>query len=454
MAPIAAWIALRGDLAWPPAWLGLAVLFWVTGFDVIYACQDVGFDRSQGLHSIPARLGVRATPCGWRRPAMRHDRRARRPRAGPIPWGGSTSWASSAVAVLLAYEHALVRPDDLTRVNVAFFQVNIAISLGIAGLSDVADLPASRQRVTVAVVAVANRSIRTKISVTMEVSEESVERFVEGRGSMPTEASRLQAIREKVEAGQRLSFEDGHGAGGVERPVRAGDDGEPGPRAVQRQFRLLQRQHAHQPDERLRLQVRLLRLPRRPRRSSRLRDGARPDHRTRGPGARAGGDRAAHRRRACITSCRSTITWTWCAGSTRPIPRFTSRRTPASRSSSSPRSRGCRSSEVLRRLVDAGLGSLPGGGAEIFHPEVRERDLRRQGVDRDVARGPPHGAPARAALERDDALRPHREGQAPDRPHDPPPRRSRTRPAASRRSSRWRSTPTTRGWTRSPGPRA
>ncbi|MFO0909145.1 MAG: UbiA-like polyprenyltransferase [Isosphaeraceae bacterium] len=58
LAPVAAWIALRGDLAWPPLILGLAVLFWVTGFDVIYACQDVEFDRASGLHSIPARLGV------------------------------------------------------------------------------------------------------------------------------------------------------------------------------------------------------------------------------------------------------------------------------------------------------------------------------------------------------------------------------------------------------------
>src|SRR6476646_8894483 len=54
LAPIAAWIALRGDLRWPPVLLGLAVLFWVAGFDIIYACQDVAFDREAGLHSIPA----------------------------------------------------------------------------------------------------------------------------------------------------------------------------------------------------------------------------------------------------------------------------------------------------------------------------------------------------------------------------------------------------------------
>ena len=59
LAPIAAWIALRGDLAWPPVFLALAVLFWVSGFDIIYACQDVDFDRTVGLRSVPKTLGVR-----------------------------------------------------------------------------------------------------------------------------------------------------------------------------------------------------------------------------------------------------------------------------------------------------------------------------------------------------------------------------------------------------------
>jgi 4-hydroxybenzoate polyprenyltransferase len=138
LAPLAAWIALRGDLAWPPALLGLAVLFWVTGFDIIYACQDVSFDQAHGLHSIPARLGVRA---GLRLAAACH--------AAMIAALGTLGWVYPlgriyflgvlAVAGLLAYEHALVRPDDLARVNVAFFQVNIAISLGLLAFG-VADL--------------------------------------------------------------------------------------------------------------------------------------------------------------------------------------------------------------------------------------------------------------------------------------------------------------------------
>lgn len=130
LAPIAAWIALRGDLQWPPVLLGLAVLFWVSGFDIIYACQDAAFDRAAGLHSIPARLGVGralrvAALChavmvmaliglGWSYPM------------GPLYFVGV-----AAVAILLVYEHALVRPDDLTRLNVAFFQVNIVISMGL-----------------------------------------------------------------------------------------------------------------------------------------------------------------------------------------------------------------------------------------------------------------------------------------------------------------------------------
>jgi 4-hydroxybenzoate polyprenyltransferase len=141
LAPLAAWIALRGGLAWSPALLGLAVLFWVTGFDIIYACQDVGFDRSHGLHSIPARLGI---PNALRLAAACHAAMiAALVGLGTVyPLGKIYFAGVVAVAALLVYEHALVRPDDLTRVNVAFFQVNIAISLGLLAFG-VADLVAS-----------------------------------------------------------------------------------------------------------------------------------------------------------------------------------------------------------------------------------------------------------------------------------------------------------------------
>jgi 4-hydroxybenzoate polyprenyltransferase len=137
MAPMAAWIALRGDLAWPPAWLGLAVLLWVAGFDIIYACQDAEFDRDQDLHSVPGRLGVR----GALRLAAACHAAMVAALAGlglAYPMGTIYFAGVGVVALLLAYEHAIVRPDDLSRVNVAFFQVNVAIGAGLlaVGLAD------------------------------------------------------------------------------------------------------------------------------------------------------------------------------------------------------------------------------------------------------------------------------------------------------------------------------
>jgi 4-hydroxybenzoate polyprenyltransferase len=130
LAPLAAWIALRGDVAWPPVLLALAVLLWVAGFDIIYACQDVEFDQSTELRSIPKALGVRralwlAAVCHGLMIVPLIGLGLVYP-LGPIYFVGV-----AAVAALLIYEHALVRPDDLTRVNVAFFQVNILISLGL-----------------------------------------------------------------------------------------------------------------------------------------------------------------------------------------------------------------------------------------------------------------------------------------------------------------------------------
>ena len=138
LSPVAAWIAIRGEVGWPAVFLGAAVLFWVGGFDMIYACQDVEFDKERKLFSIPARFGVatalklalishvcmlaclaglwRAAELGWVFPA------------GVV-----------LVALLLAYEHWLVRPDDLARVNLAFFHVNVVISLGllVVALADI-----------------------------------------------------------------------------------------------------------------------------------------------------------------------------------------------------------------------------------------------------------------------------------------------------------------------------
>jgi 4-hydroxybenzoate polyprenyltransferase len=138
LSPIAAWLAIRGTVEPPALWLAGAVFFWVGGFDILYACQDVEYDQSKGLHSTPARIGVKnslrfalishalTVLCLfglWHAAAL-----------GPIFLIGVIF-----VAALLAYEHALVRPDDLSRVNLAFFQVNAVISLGLfaVGLVDV-----------------------------------------------------------------------------------------------------------------------------------------------------------------------------------------------------------------------------------------------------------------------------------------------------------------------------
>src|SRR5579875_516270 len=133
LSPLAAWIAIRGlaDLAVPLV-LGGAVLCWVAGFDIFYACQDVDFDRHAKLHSIPAKLGIRAAlrVAAWSHLLMVFLLVvlywAAAPHLGAIYLAGV-----AAAALLLLYEHWLVRPDDLSRVNQAFFQVNGILSVGL-----------------------------------------------------------------------------------------------------------------------------------------------------------------------------------------------------------------------------------------------------------------------------------------------------------------------------------
>jgi 4-hydroxybenzoate polyprenyltransferase len=134
LAPLAAWIALGGDVELPPVLLALAVLFWVSGFDMIYACQDAEFDRAAGLYSIPRTLGIRRAL--WLAAACHALMIVPLVALGLVyPLGVLYFVGVAAVAALLVYEHALVRSDDLTRVNVAFFQVNIVISLGLMVVS-------------------------------------------------------------------------------------------------------------------------------------------------------------------------------------------------------------------------------------------------------------------------------------------------------------------------------
>jgi len=132
LAPLSAWIAIRGmsDLV-APLLIGGAVFFWVAGFDILYACQDVDFDRQAELHSIPAQLGVRASlwvafACHALMLGLLVALYLATPELSLVFLAGLI-----AVGLLLAYEHWLVRPDDLTRVNRAFFQVNAVVSVGL-----------------------------------------------------------------------------------------------------------------------------------------------------------------------------------------------------------------------------------------------------------------------------------------------------------------------------------
>lgn len=129
IAPVGAWLAIRGAFALPPLILGAAVLFWVAGFDTIYACQDVDFDRAARLHSIPARLGVARALIA-----------ARVFHVGAVVLLASLFFATrlhplylagvAGVAALLTYEHSLVKADDLSRIDAAFFAVNGWVSVG------------------------------------------------------------------------------------------------------------------------------------------------------------------------------------------------------------------------------------------------------------------------------------------------------------------------------------
>jgi 4-hydroxybenzoate polyprenyltransferase len=128
MSPPAAWIALRGDLSVSVLLLGAAVTLWVGGFDIIYACQDVEFDHALGLHSIPRRYGIRAALCTSA--ALHVVMLALLVvvlRMEHLGWMAAAGLV--AVAGLVAYEHALVKPSDLSRVNAAFFTVNGFISV-------------------------------------------------------------------------------------------------------------------------------------------------------------------------------------------------------------------------------------------------------------------------------------------------------------------------------------
>jgi len=129
-APIGAWIALRGDIGWPAIVLGLAVLFWVAGFDIFYALQDLDFDRQAGLHSIPSKMGpVRAIQLARLFHVVMVALLASLlfvPQLGAIYLVGIV-----LVCTLLLHEHRLVKADDLSRLDAAFFNMNGYISVAV-----------------------------------------------------------------------------------------------------------------------------------------------------------------------------------------------------------------------------------------------------------------------------------------------------------------------------------
>jgi 4-hydroxybenzoate polyprenyltransferase len=138
ISPIAAWIALRGDLQTGILLFGGAVALWVSGFDMIYACQDLEFDRQLGLASFPSRFGI---PTALHASAILHTLMLVALVA--VAWLEHLGWLGglglAVVAILLSYEHYLVRPNDLTRVNAAFFTLNgyISVLLFITWAADI-----------------------------------------------------------------------------------------------------------------------------------------------------------------------------------------------------------------------------------------------------------------------------------------------------------------------------
>lgn len=138
IAPVGAWLGIRGTWDPLPLLLAGAVMFWIAGADILYACEDLGFDRRKGLRSVPVALGLRG--------AMAVARLSHAVTVGALLAAGLVAGlgpfyfaAAAAIALLLAYEHAIVKPADLRRVNRAFFHVN-AVAGGVilaGGLLDV-----------------------------------------------------------------------------------------------------------------------------------------------------------------------------------------------------------------------------------------------------------------------------------------------------------------------------
>ncbi|MFD0670418.1 UbiA-like polyprenyltransferase [Cohnella sp. GCM10027633] len=127
LAPLGGWVAVTGEVTWTSIILYLTVAIWTAGFDIIYACQDIEFDRKEGLHSIPARFGIKGalyiartfhalTTVGFASLFVLTD----------LGWPYFVGMVIAAG--LLLYEHRLVKPNDLSKLNAAFFTMNGVLS--------------------------------------------------------------------------------------------------------------------------------------------------------------------------------------------------------------------------------------------------------------------------------------------------------------------------------------
>jgi len=134
IAPAAAWIGVRGDLRWPIVLITFSVLFWTAGFDIIYSLQDEEFDRQHGLRSLPQWLGKRRALTASR---LCHVLAIAFLAGGGFLFGAGVAFYAGVVfaATLLGYEQSLVKPEDLSKVNLAFFTLNGFVSIGVFGFA-------------------------------------------------------------------------------------------------------------------------------------------------------------------------------------------------------------------------------------------------------------------------------------------------------------------------------
>ena len=131
IAPIGAWVAIREEISFTSLLLGAAVIFWLIGFDILYSCMDIEADRVNGLHSIPQRFGIEiALKLAFASHAVMMVFLLVLLQPAAL-LGGVYMAGIALVAGLLIYEHSLVKKDDLSKVNMAFFNVNGIISMGL-----------------------------------------------------------------------------------------------------------------------------------------------------------------------------------------------------------------------------------------------------------------------------------------------------------------------------------